>query len=78
VGTLISGSIPLAFTLSPAKLKMVSVYGTGLLLGAAICIVIPEGVDALYKEKTDKETAGRHGSEVRSVGLALVAGFVLM
>jgi len=61
------------FKLSEKRLKDISVYGGGLLLGAALSIVIPEGIEAVY-DATDK------GSEHNStwLALALLLGFLAM
>lgn len=51
VGCYVSGSIPLVFTLSEKRLKMVTVLGAGLLVGTALAVIIPEGVHALYDQQ---------------------------
>jgi hypothetical protein len=33
------------------KLRIVSVFGSGLLVGAALAVIIPEGVHMLYDSK---------------------------
>merc|ERR1719283_823787 len=48
VGCYLAGSIPLAFPLSEDRLHLVSVLGAGLLIGTALAVIIPEGVNALY------------------------------
>ncbi|KAK6181884.1 hypothetical protein SNE40_009662 [Patella caerulea] len=48
IGCYLSGMIPLAFTLSEEKLKLVTVLGAGLLVGTALSVIIPEGVHAMY------------------------------
>lgn len=49
---------------------MISVFGTGILIGTALLIIIPEGVDTLY---TTTDTASR-----AKIGLTLLAGFLVM
>ena len=56
--------------LTPQKIRLVSIVGTGILIGTALVVIVPEGVDTLYKSPA--------GSTRSEVGLALLAGFVLM
>ena len=42
-----TGSIPLFMSLSEEKLQLVSVLGAGLLLGTALSVIIPEGMQTL-------------------------------
>ena len=39
-----------AFPLSEDRLHVVSVLGAGLLIGTALAVIIPEGVNALYAD----------------------------
>ena len=48
VGTFICGLIPLSLSLSRRMLRVLEVFGAGLLIGAAVTIVIPEGTKAIY------------------------------
>lgn len=48
IGSYLAGSIPLVVTLSDEKLKVVTVFGAGLLVGTALTVIIPEGIRALY------------------------------
>lgn len=50
VGSYLAGSIPLVVTLSEEKLKVVTVFGAGLLVGTALTVIIPEGIRALYSD----------------------------
>ncbi len=52
VGSYFAGSAPLLFSLSEEKLQRVSVLGAGLLVGTALDIIIPEGVQTLLKSYT--------------------------
>ncbi|KAJ3137422.1 hypothetical protein HK100_000691 [Physocladia obscura] len=54
-GAFIAGSIPLAFSFSESRLVLVSTFGSGLLLGTAFSVILPEfaqGVDTLYSAAT--------------------------
>lgn len=71
--TLIASFLPLYLDLSPRKLQLVSTYSTGLLVGAALTVVIPEGVKAVF------ESSGNNGGGVEGwIGASLLAGFILM
>uniref|UniRef100_A0A914RKU8 Uncharacterized protein n=2 Tax=Ascarididae TaxID=6250 RepID=A0A914RKU8_PAREQ len=48
IGSYLAGSIPLAFTLSQSRIRLLSIFGAGLLVGTALCVIIPEGVESLY------------------------------
>lgn len=48
LGCYISGFIPLAFRFTETKVKIVPVLGTGLLIGTALAVIIPEGVHVMY------------------------------
>ncbi|KAM7543146.1 hypothetical protein Aperf_G00000010335 [Anoplocephala perfoliata] len=48
LGCYAAGYIPLAFTYSPHNLRLVTIVGAGLLVGAALAIIIPEGVATIY------------------------------
>jgi hypothetical protein len=37
-----------------SKLHMVTVLGSGLLVGTALAVIIPEGVNALYEESVHR------------------------
>ncbi|XP_074652028.1 zinc transporter ZIP9-B-like [Tubulanus polymorphus] len=53
IGCYIAGSIPLAVTMSEDRLKLLSVFGAGLLVGTALAVIIPEGVHSLYETKLE-------------------------
>lgn len=94
IGSYLAGSIPLVVTLSEEKLKVVTVFGAGLLVGTALTVIIPEGIRALYSSdvqqimvssqspnngKTPEHIDGDTGPEHSStIGLSLVLGFVFM
>ncbi|WVQ82329.1 hypothetical protein IAT38_004457 [Cryptococcus sp. DSM 104549] len=71
------GSLPLWFksTTSGQRLKAISVMGMGLLVGAALTIIIPEGVATLYSAMPEDDDSH---SAVHTIGLSLLTGFALM
>ncbi|KAJ1985568.1 hypothetical protein H4R33_003944 [Dimargaris cristalligena] len=91
LGSLGVGLIPLSLSLCGSRLHMFSVFGSGLLLGTALLVIIPEGVDSLYKamEPATKPLLGSdehsdvHASESllsahQWIGLSLTLGFAWM
>lgn len=56
-------------------MEAISVFGMGILVGAALTIIIPEGVETIY----DSIPKGDHEDSPHSaIGLSLLAGFALM
>lgn len=51
IGSYISGMVPLGFTLQREQINKMNVAGSGLLIGTALSVIIPEGVSALYSQK---------------------------
>lgn len=63
VGTFICGCIPLSLPLSKTMLRILEVLGAGLLVGASMTVVLPEGVAAIFRAAAE---AGRTHSEAPS------------
>ncbi|EGU11869.1 hypothetical protein RTG_02114 [Rhodotorula toruloides ATCC 204091] len=82
--TLLASFLPLYISLSPKAVTRTSTYATGLLCGAALSIVIPEGVTAVFENSgggDDGSSTGvedAHESNSGWIGAALLAGFLLM
>ena len=47
------GTLPLPFQLSRHSLRKLELWGAGLLLGAALTVVIPEGIQNVYASRAD-------------------------
>ncbi|KAJ3179280.1 hypothetical protein HK101_010051 [Irineochytrium annulatum] len=47
-GSFTAGNIPLALHFSEDKLRLLSTFGSGLLVGTALIVIVPEGVETLY------------------------------
>ena len=84
-----AGILPLSLNLSPRQLRLITALGTGVLVGTALIVIIPEGIETLYSAEggTDhnhEERADEHGdtSSHREphawIGISLTAGFILM
>lgn len=92
IGSYLAGSIPLVVSLSEEKLKVVTVFGAGLLVGTALTVIIPEGIRALYSSdmhsmvssqspnngKTPEQSHEEDPEHSATIGLSLVLGFVFM
>ncbi|CAF0745265.1 unnamed protein product [Adineta ricciae] len=73
LGSYLSGLFPLGFNLSETKMRYVTVLGAGLLVGTALAVIIPEGVNALYtaemgghqESHSDHKIVRRHLNEVK-------------
>ncbi|WVQ74961.1 hypothetical protein IAR50_004569 [Cryptococcus sp. DSM 104548] len=73
----IVGSLPLWFKSATTgqRLQAISVLGMGLLVGAALTIIIPEGVATLYAALPQD---GGSESATHATGISLLTGFSLM
>lgn len=89
LGSYLSGSIPLFMSLSEEKLQLVSVMGAGLLVGTALSVIIPEGMQTLVMAYSSKKGHAKHeeGEEGEAhednpvphiIGMSLVLGFIFM
>lgn len=47
-GSFGAGLLPLSMSLPSDKLKLLSTFGSGLLIGTALAVILPEGVATLY------------------------------
>ncbi|EIW68171.1 hypothetical protein TREMEDRAFT_71929 [Tremella mesenterica DSM 1558] len=77
IASMLAGSLPLMFNsvMTGKRLKAISVLGMGLLVGAALTIIIPEGINTLYSSVSSDS---KSDSPVHAIGLSLLAGFALM
>uniref|UniRef100_A0A2M4BU97 Putative zip-like zinc transporter n=1 Tax=Anopheles marajoara TaxID=58244 RepID=A0A2M4BU97_9DIPT len=74
VGSYLAGNIPLIMSLSEEKLKNVSVFGAGLLVGTALTVIIPEGIRSLYDERSLEVAVAASKGQGTSSGVAAVPG----
>ncbi|XP_017062595.1 zinc transporter ZIP9-B [Drosophila eugracilis] len=80
-GSYLAGSIPMLIKLSEEKLKCVTVLGAGLLVGTALTVIIPEGIQSLYMGSGQRKQlipGQEHQDYSQTIGLSLVLGFVFM
>ncbi|KZM23571.1 uncharacterized protein EKO05_0011268 [Ascochyta rabiei] len=48
IASFIAGILPLSFTLSPRQLRIITLLGTGVLVGTSLIVIIPEGIETMY------------------------------
>ncbi|XP_018568127.1 zinc transporter ZIP9 isoform X2 [Anoplophora glabripennis] len=83
LGSLFGGEFPLCFNLSEDKLKKITVFGAGLLVGTALAVIIPEGVRSLIPEQVhqaahNESEIHEHKDPLSAIGISLVLGFIFM
>ncbi|KAK7469074.1 hypothetical protein VKT23_003568 [Stygiomarasmius scandens] len=66
------GMLPLSFVFSNNHLNRLTILGTGLLLGTALGVIIPEGIEALQNANPSSELP------TSKISLSLLCGFILM
>ncbi|KAK6435965.1 hypothetical protein LTR95_007852 [Oleoguttula sp. CCFEE 5521] len=64
-----AGILPLTLSLSPRQLRLITALGTGVLVGTALIVIIPEGVETLYSA-----SQLGHAHSTRSLASSPVAG----
>jgi zinc transporter 9 len=88
----VAGMLPISISLSPRQLRAVTALGSGLLIGTALIIIIPEGIQTLYQSPSNShpnptsskdhqsknDNNDNDGDPHTTVALALIAGFLLM
>uniref|UniRef100_U9TNI4 Zinc/iron permease n=1 Tax=Rhizophagus irregularis (strain DAOM 181602 / DAOM 197198 / MUCL 43194) TaxID=747089 RepID=U9TNI4_RHIID len=81
IGSFLAGSIPLAFHLSEDRLRTISAFGVGLLVGTSLIVIIPEGIETLYNNPSDNDSDHDHDHDRANhhyIGFALISGFAMM
>ena len=64
--TFVLGFVPTKIRTSQRVMNLISIFGAGLLVGAALIVIVPEGmvvlVDAMNKEESKESTASSEGT----------------
>nr|CAG4650518.1 EOG090X0EEU [Sida crystallina] len=63
IGSYLAGSLPLIITLSEDRLHLISILGAGLLVGVALAVIIPEGIQMLYSQQLQALKEGQQHHE---------------
>ncbi|TRM64124.1 hypothetical protein BD626DRAFT_493859, partial [Schizophyllum amplum] len=71
------GMLPLTVAFSRTHLAWLSTLGTGLLLGTALGVIIPEGIETVL-EAPASDAVSNAEPPINTIALALLTGFVLM
>ena len=72
------GYLPTKLAASQKVMNLISLFGAGLLVGAALIVIVPEGMTVLYESmksesgESDKEAINRYA------GGSLIFGFIVM
>ncbi|KAJ2747146.1 hypothetical protein GGI20_000760 [Coemansia sp. BCRC 34301] len=80
-GSWAAGCVPLYVRMDQSKFNLLALFGAGLLIGAALAVILPEGVETLsrsllsHKPKSDDDMVESMNT---TIGWTLVAGFSLM
>lgn len=93
LGSYVSGSIPMIFSFSEERLRTLTVFGSGILIGTALSVILPEGVNSIYHSDSDAHHHHTHSARPLStpssphkpaenehmiIGITLVLGFIFM
>lgn len=62
----LAGILPLSFNLSTRQLRILTLLGTGVLVGTSLIVIIPEGIETMYSSGAKMHAHSRSRS-VRSV-----------
>ncbi|KAJ2064687.1 hypothetical protein GGI17_000829 [Coemansia sp. S146] len=82
-GSWAAGCVPLYVRMDQSKFNLLALFGAGLLIGAALAVILPEGVETLSRSllshKTKSETDDTMVESMNTtIGWTLVAGFCVM
>ncbi|KAJ2661229.1 hypothetical protein IWW48_002525 [Coemansia sp. RSA 1200] len=80
-GSWAAGCVPLYVKMSSSSFNLLALFGAGLLIGAALAVILPEGVETMTKAvlaKHPNTTEGLADAVSSAVGWSLVAGFCVM
>ena len=84
VGTFILGWAPNWLQASRKVMNLVSIFGAGMLVGAALIVVIPEAVKCIIEAQKKDVLTGDDGDEIVTegtsfaIGVSIVTGFTIM
>jgi zinc transporter 9 len=60
-------------------MNLISIFGAGLLVGAALIVILPEGMYVLYKAQIGNSEGEAVSEDINKyVGASLIVGFLMM
>lgn len=74
ITTFLGGMAPLKLQLSSTMINYISLFSMGMLVGTSLVLIIPEGIETLYKS-LDQDS---FSSAPTYIGLSLLLGFIVM
>ncbi|XP_053201546.1 zinc transporter ZIP9-like [Panonychus citri] len=87
-GSYFAGTVPLVFNFSEEKLRFLTILGSGILVGTALSVIIPEGVNTIYassyeyqnhmKSSSSSSKSHSEDSPHSVIGFSLLIGFAFM
>ncbi|KAJ2722497.1 hypothetical protein GGI07_003273 [Coemansia sp. Benny D115] len=82
-GSWAAGCVPLYVRMDQSKFNLLALFGAGLLIGAALAVILPEGVETLSRSLLSKRSAKESTDELvesmnNTIGWSMVAGFCVM
>lgn len=76
--TFLVGFLPTKLFTSTRTINLVSLFGAGLLVGAALIVIVPEGMSVLYESLANQTISNKSEVLNRYVGASLIFGFTVM
>ncbi|KIW02524.1 uncharacterized protein PV09_06322 [Verruconis gallopava] len=73
LASFVAGSLPLSFALSQRQMRIISALGTGLLVGTALIVIIPEGMQTMYAADAHAAPKAHPAEAPKKGGLAALA-----
>lgn len=61
IGAFFSGIVPMTFKMSDSKSRLLALMGSGILVGTALAVIIPEGIDSIYVQP-NKQASTSHNA----------------
>lgn len=79
-GSWVAGCIPIYVRMNQSRFNLLALFGAGLLIGASLAVILPEGVETLSHSRLAKvKDLDEELESINStIGWSLVAGFCLM
>ena len=76
--TFFVGCLPSKLQTSTKVMNLISLFGAGLLVGAALIVIVPEGMSVLYESMKESTVSNKTEVLNRYVGASLIFGFIVM